>query len=330
MGHSSDLSAEGGDNSNHTVPGVLETLDAALEAFIGRECYTNLRGSSRTDAGVSAICNRFHVDIARPVKVRRSKDGESFNLGLSDNNTPGISNVAINQRKVVEYSSDPPFDPQIVVKAMNKYLQLEQVHIKDARVVDSTFDAVRNALSRTYMYRIVHTPGLRGDSNGWLFQTDQAWNACGKLDIMAMRQAAAFLVGTHDFTSFRNSGCVAKTPVRNLISLEIAEYDSKDVVRCGDPSSIPTSTKFSDPFLLGPSRLIIVHVRANAFLYRMVRNMVSVLVKVGRGQMSTADVKTLLQSKDRAKAPPPAPANGLFLTHVEYAEESEWNKNRWE
>jgi tRNA pseudouridine38-40 synthase len=325
-GNIPDPSSSGRDVGNCTVPGVIETIDKALETFVGREYFANLRGSSRTDAGVSAICNRFHVDIARPVKVRKPKGAEGLEFSFIETEALRTSDIVYAPCREVQYSSEPPFDPHVVVKAVNKYLDREQLHVMDARVVDSTFDAVRNALSRTYMYRIVYSPGLRNSSRSWLLQADQAWNVHSELDIKAMQQAAASLVGTHDFSSFRNAGCVAKTPVRNLISFDIVEYDAKNVIKQMSPNSVSTSIASLDPFLLGPSRLLIISVRANAFLYRMVRNMVSVLVKVGRGQMTVADVQTLMQAKDRAKAPPPAPASGLFLAHVEYAEEAEWNK----
>lgn len=311
------------------IPGVLETLDAALDTFVGRDCYTNLRGSSRTDTGVSAVCNRFHVDIARPIKIRRSKEGQDDVMGTAAalaapliHHKDVILTDAASLPQDVQYTVEPPFDPSVVVRAMNKYLDRSQVHISDARVVDSSFDAVRSAQSRTYMYRILHTPS-RYDDKGWLFQSDQAWNVYGALDAEAMQKAAAYLIGMHDFTSFRNAGCVARTPIRNVMSLEIEEYGNYGtaLMQNGNIDDVA-------PLLIGPSRLIVVRVRANAFLYRMVRNIVSVLVKVGRGQMTPLEVQALLLARDRHKAPAPAPASGLFLTHVEYAEEAEWNKRK--
>jgi tRNA pseudouridine38-40 synthase len=109
-----------------------------------------------------------------------------------------------------------------------------------------------------------------------------------------MREAAALLVGEHDFSAFRSAECQAKSPVRTLHSLEIERHGERI------------------DFVL----------RANAFLHHMVRNIVGTLVYVGKGSLSPLQVKEVLLSKDRSKAAPTFGPEGLYLEKIEY--EPKW------
>jgi tRNA pseudouridine38-40 synthase len=105
-----------------------------------------------------------------------------------------------------------------------------------------------------------------------------------------MRKAAAHLVGRHDFSAFRGSGCGAKTPVRTLRSIEIK--------RTGD--------------------FLELSLEADAFLQYMVRNITGTLVEVGLGRFSPGDVRQMLVSRDRTLAGRTAPPQGLYLVSVTY------------
>ena len=105
-----------------------------------------------------------------------------------------------------------------------------------------------------------------------------------------MREAAALLVGQHDFSAFRSSECQAKTPVRTIHALEVEENGE------------------TIEFL----------VRANAFLHHMVRNLVGTLVYVGNGKHPPQWVSEVLNSRDRAKAAPTFGPEGLYLETIEY------------
>lgn len=111
-----------------------------------------------------------------------------------------------------------------------------------------------------------------------------------KLDVDKMRQAAAFLVGEHDFKSFCYTGAQVETTVRTIISLEILE-EGRDLV---------------------------IRVCGNGFLYNMVRIIAGTLLEVGRGKRSPASVKEALEARDRAAAGPTAPAHGLLLVKYEF------------
>lgn len=105
-----------------------------------------------------------------------------------------------------------------------------------------------------------------------------------------MRQGAGYLIGHHDFTSFRAAACQAKSPLKTL--------DRLDITAEGDE--------------------IVFTVEARSFLHHQVRNMVGTLKLVGSGQLQPEDVKTILDAKDRSAAGPTAPACGLYLNKVVY------------
>ena len=105
-----------------------------------------------------------------------------------------------------------------------------------------------------------------------------------------MQAAGRILVGEHDFSSFRAAGCQSKSPVRRIERLE--------VIRHGD--------------------YLVIEVRANGFLYHMVRNIVGSLVRIGSGEAEAGWIGELLALKDRRVAAPTAPSAGLFLAAVHY------------
>lgn len=171
------------------------------------------------------------------------------------------------------------------VRGLNAHLP-PQVAVQWARPVPDVFHARFAARARTYFYVLrsapVRSPVLQGRV-GWVHDT---------LDDDSMREAAALLLGEHDFSAFRSSECQAASPVRTLSRL--------DVTRAGD-------------FLL-------VHFEANAFLHHMVRNLMGVLVAVGRGRRPPQWAAELLCQRDRRLAAPTFMPDGLYLAHVAYPE----------
>jgi tRNA pseudouridine38-40 synthase len=121
-----------------------------------------------------------------------------------------------------------------------------------------------------------------------------------RLEVEPMREAARALIGRHDFTTFRDSQCQAKSPVRTLDRLEIG--------REGDA--------------------IVFEVGALSFLHRQVRSMVGSLVDVGLGRWTPADLEAALGAADRRRCGQVAPAHGLYLTRVDYGDENGPSTNR--
>ena len=179
------------------------------------------------------------------------------------------------------------------LRAINGNLP-DDVAILDARPVDDNFHAQYSCLRKAYTYSLwlEHTftpPRLRGF----------AWSV-GPLDLAAMREAAAHLVGRHDFAAMQNMGTPMENTVRNIYALTCAP----------------------DPDPVWNNRLMHWRVEADGFLKQMVRNIMGLLVEVGRGRLTPADVPGIIASGDRGRAPATAPARGLSLTQVYYPEDS--------
>ena len=179
------------------------------------------------------------------------------------------------------------------VRGVNALLP-DSVAVQWAREVPAEFHARYCARVRTYRYVLINRavrPALAARYAGWFHQP---------LDVPAMRAAARYLLGEHDFTAFRSAECQARTPVRTLLALEVeARGERIDFV-----------------------------LRANAFLHHMVRNIVGTLVYVGKGKHPPGWVGELLESRDRARAAPTFGAAGLYLERVEY--EARWDLPRQE
>lgn len=156
-----------------------------------------------------------------------------------------------------------------------------------AQPVTGTFHARFSALSRRYRYIILNRPYRSA------LQRHRATWQRDPLDHERMAKAASHLLGEHDFTSFRATGCQAKSPIRTVYSLMVK--------RQGD--------------------YVAIEIEANGFLHHMVRNVAGVLMAVGRGQQSTCWPRDLLHIRDRALGGVTAPAEGLYLVQVRYADE---------
>jgi tRNA pseudouridine38-40 synthase len=158
------------------------------------------------------------------------------------------------------------------------------VALRWVRHVPDHFHARYSAVARSYRYCILNRATRSALANGramWVYQP---------LEVEPMLQAARLLVGTHDFSAFRAAECQAKSPVRNLLQLEVRRY--------GD--------------------FVLLEVTANAFLHHMVRNIAGMLIHVGRGEAPPALAAELLAGRDRRLAPATAAAAGLYLWRVHY------------
>ena len=170
--------------------------------------------------------------------------------------------------------------------ALNFHMKPHPVAVVQAARVPADWNARFQAIRRRYLYRILNRaarPALDGD---------RVWHVRQPLDVPAMREAAAMLLGRHDFTSFRASACQAKSPVRTLDRLDV----------------------------MSDGTLIEIHVEARSFLHHQVRNMVGTLRLVGDGRWRPEQVADALAARDRAAAGPTAPPDGLCLMAVGYPE----------
>jgi tRNA pseudouridine38-40 synthase len=174
--------------------------------------------------------------------------------------------------------------PDTICDALNAHLRPHPIAVIAAANVPDTFDARYSAVRRHYLYRIVNR---RADL---ALERNRVWRYPRPLDAAAMHAAAQYLVGHHDFTTFRAAECQAKSPMKTL--------DRLDVARNGDEI-----------------RVIAV---ARSFLHHQVRSMVGSLVLVGEGKWRADDLARALAARDRAACGPVAPAEGLYLMRVDY------------
>jgi len=156
--------------------------------------------------------------------------------------------------------------------------------IRKVRRVSSDFHARFHAKGKRYLYCLVNTKEKP------VFCRNFYWRVFYNLDIDAMKEAASYLVGYHDFSAFRSSSCSAKNPFRRVTYIGIHCRGNK----------------------------IYIGVHGVSFLQYMVRNIVGTLVDVGRGRFSPEYVIDLIKNKDRNAAGKTAPAHGLFLMNVLY------------
>ena len=188
--------------------------------------------------------------------------------------------------QVAHIDLEREMEPWKIREAFNGNLQAAEVPVSVLAVeaVDANFNARFSAKKRAYIYRILNrrapSPLLH----------NRVWWVPRPLDIELMRQGAKYLLGHHDFSSFRAAACQAKSPVKTL--------DKLDISRQGEE--------------------VIFNVEARSFLHHQVRNFVGTLKLVGEGRLTPEDVKHILEAKDRSAAGPTAPASGLYLAKVEY------------
>lgn len=180
------------------------------------------------------------------------------------------------------------WEPFRLSEALNFHLKPNPIAITACVKVDNNWHARFSATERNYIYRIinrraplVHDAGL-------------AWRVQKPLDVKAMRAGATYLIGSHDFTTFRSTMCQAKSPNKTLDEITISE-----LANFGGPE-------------------ITIAVRARSFLHNQVRSIVGTLERVGSGRWQPEDVRSALLAKDRAACGPVAPPDGLYLSRVVY------------
>jgi tRNA pseudouridine38-40 synthase len=196
----------------------------------------------------------------------------------------GRTDAGVHAREqVAHFDSDAGRSGRALLLGANSNLP-PGVALRWVRHVPDHFHARYSAVARCYRYGIMNRATRSPLADGramWVYQP---------LQVDPMIQAARMLVGTHDFSAFRAAECQAKSPVRNLLQL--------DVRRVGD--------------------FVLLEVTANAFLHHMVRNIAGMLIHVGRGEAPPALAAELLAARDRRLAPATAAAAGLYLWRVQY------------
>jgi len=186
--------------------------------------------------------------------------------------------------QVAHFRELPKLQPQNLIPALNYNLP-ETIRIQKASFAPPSFHSRFSAKGKEYHYRIINQPIADP------FQLDHAWHLRLGLDLEAIRECFPLLVGTHDFSSFTsNPGYQRGSMVRKITGIHLRKKSTG----------------------------ITLIFRGEGFLYRMVRNLVGALVKVGHHRLKPANVGEILEARRRSAAPPTAPAHGLYLAKVFY------------
>lgn len=185
--------------------------------------------------------------------------------------------------QVIHFDTDAIRSSREWLRGINSYLPSD-IRVIWSKEMDESFHARFSATRRSYLYNIFNnqTPSALWSDRS-LFVTQQ-------LDIRSMRAASKYLIGEHDFTSFRGSGCQSKTSLRNIDNIEISKKD----------------------------RFIRVELSANAFLLHMVRIIIGTLLMVGKKEIKPKEVENILKQKDRRLAGKTVSSSGLFFLGPEY------------
>jgi tRNA pseudouridine38-40 synthase len=187
--------------------------------------------------------------------------------------------------QVIHFNTDVIRPLSAWVRGVNAHLP-KTIRIEWVREVDEHFHARFSAFARSYQYLLYCAPvapALMANKAGWFHLP---------LNYDAMKEAASYLLGEHDFSAFRASECQASSPVRHLTQADVNQV----------------------------GKYFIFEFSANAFLQHQVRNMIGALIYVGKGAYSPSYIKALLEKRDRTLSPPTFSPSGLYLTSVTYDE----------
>ena len=235
---------------------------------------TNLLGWQKQNEGVSV---QYYLEEA--IKGFSHQEVEVVGAGRTDAGVHAIAQVA-------HFDLDTSMDEFHLQEALNARLRIldAPVSVLGVKIVSDDFHARFSATGRGYIYRILNRRAPT------VLEKNRVWVVGYPLDVEKMREGAKYLLGNHDFSSFRGAGCQAKSPIKTL--------DKIDIVVNGDE--------------------IDFIVEAKSFIYHQVRNIVGTLKSVGDGKLNPEDIKIILEKKDRRFAGATAPACGLYLNKVVY------------
>ncbi len=268
------------------VPTIERELNRAITELTGTE--TEVSGASRTDAGVHALCNLAVFDTKS--RIPPEKFANALNVRLPDQ-------ICVQSSREVPEDFHPRF--------------CETVKTYDYVIYNARFPSPRRRRYTFYSY----TP----------------------FDVEKMREAAKYLVGEHDFKSFCSVHTQALTTTRRVTQIEVIErlcpeestaeqvaaYISPEKegigtseVGCTKPNPQAAGQKSTRPGTITP-REIVIRVSGTGFLYNMVRIIAGTLMEVGRGVLEPEDMEAILAARDRGKAGPTAPPEGLTLVRYQ-------------
>ena len=186
--------------------------------------------------------------------------------------------------QVANFHIDGDFSEEEILEYLNHYLPMD-IAVTEIEEVDERFHARFSAVSKNYVYRI-HTSSIPN-----VFERKYAYTYTEYLDVNAMRKAAEYFIGTHDFMAFCGNKKMKKSTVRTVFSIDIEEKKEE----------------------------IVISYTGDGFLQNMIRIMTGTLIEVGNGTKQVSDIPVILAGKNRERAGFTVPPEGLMLKQVDYA-----------
>lgn len=209
--------------------------------------------------------------------------GEKVELQGSGRTDAGVHALS----QIANFHANTAMPAEDIQDYMNRYLP-EDIAVLSVEEVPERFHSRLNATGKVYQYQIINRKIPSVFDRKYAYQVEE------KLDVEAMRLAASYLTGTHDFKSFTSTKKGKKSTVRRIDSIQLEQ--------CGD-------------------KLLLTYT-GNGFLYHMVRILTGTLIETGLGKRKPEDIPAVLEAKDREKAGYLVPAKGLTLVQVKYEGES--------
>lgn len=206
--------------------------------------------------------------------------GEKAVLHCAGRTDAGVHGLAM--RAHADIAKD--IAPFRLMEALNAHLKPDPVAILACETVADDWHARFSCIGRAYVYRILNRRAPL------TFEKGLVWQVTQPLDVAAMAEAAAHLIGRHDFTTFRSAHCQADSPVKSLDRLEVIREGTR----------------------------IAIQAEARSFLHHQVRSMVGCLALVGMGSWTPADMADALAAKDRSALGLNSPPDGLYFVEAKY------------
>ncbi len=235
---------------------------------------TGFVGWQKQDNGVS-VQNLIENALLKAI-------GQRVNLYVAGRTDAGVH--AIRQVAHFDYKATKKLEIKNFSEAINFYIKNYPISILNTEQVTQKFHARFSAKSRVYLYRISNRRSKVA------LDRNRVWLLRKPLNIISMKKAAKFLIGKHDFNSFRSVHCQARSSIKSLKNIEIKRKQEELRITLTAPS----------------------------FLHNQVRIIVGTLKMVGEGKLKPKDMLAILKGCDRKLAGPTAPANGLYFVEAKY------------
>ncbi len=204
-----------------------------------------------------------------------------FGAGRTDTGVHAVGQVA-------HVDLEKKWFPGELQGALNFFLKKTPISILEASSVDENFHSRFSAKSRIYEYKIlIRRAPLT-------LQKNRYWHLTRNQDTKSMEIGSKYLIGTHDFTTFRSSICQANSPIKTIDSILIKEKSSSN------------------------EKIIVIEIKARSFLHNQVRSIVGSLEKVGSQKWKPEQIRFILETRDRRECGSLAPPEGLYLKSVIY------------